>query len=160
MTDKAMTIQLRRGTNTDLDALAALSRRNIIEIYTSFLGKAAVDSYLQCGAVEHYLAENLVHSTVLVEDGTIVGYAVSKQNLIDLMMIDLPYQRSGLGTALLRHMEDVLFQTHQSIRLESFKENSAANSFYRKNGWVEIRQFLDEDSGVEKVEFHKSSRLD
>ena len=93
---------------------------------------------------------------VLVEDGTVVGYSVPKDDLIDLMMVDVPCHRRGLGTALLRHMEDTLFRTYPSLRLESFKGNAMANAFYRKNGWLETRAFTDQESGIEKIEFHKS----
>lgn len=154
--NSAMDIHFRIGMPADLEALIALSRENISEAYASFLGKETVDAYLQSGAVKRYLAENVSDCTVIVCGSKIVGYSVQKQNLIDLMMIDLRHQRRGLGTALLQRMEDTLFQSHQSLRLESFKENAAANAFYRKNGWLEFRTFREEESGIEKIEFRKS----
>jgi GNAT superfamily N-acetyltransferase len=135
-----------------------LSRKSVSEIYASFLGEEAVDSYLRSVAVEHYLAEKVTRSIVLVAEGAVVGYSVPNQDLIDLMMIDAGYHRRGLGTVLLRHVEDTLIRIHRSLRLESFEENAVANSFYRKNGWVEVRQFTDEQSGIEKIEFQKSQR--
>lgn len=153
-----MNIRFRKGTIADMEALAALSRKNISEIYPSFLGEDAVESYLQSGAVERYLAENVTRCVVLVGDGTVIGYSVSNQDLIDLMMIDAEFHRLGLGTALLRYTEDILFQTHELLKLESFKSNARANEFYQKNGWKEVRTFTDEQSGTEKIEFQKSKR--
>jgi ribosomal protein S18 acetylase RimI-like enzyme len=149
-------IQIRDAIQTDVEDLIALSRENISKIYATFLGIETVDSYLQSGAVEQYLEENLSTCLVLVGDDSIVGYSVPKRDLIDLMMVDARYHRRGLGTVLLRHMEDTLFQTYRSLKLESFEANLAANSFYRKNGWAEVRTFTDEPSGIDKIEFNKS----
>jgi ribosomal protein S18 acetylase RimI-like enzyme len=156
MTVGELHIHLRKGLRADLEELIALARETISQRYALFLGKEVVDTYLQSGAVEHYVGENLADCTVLVSDNTIAGYAVAQHDLIDLMMIEIRRQRCGLGTILLHHMEEELFQVHDSLRLESFRENSTANSFYRKNGWLESRVFADEQTGVEKIEFRKS----
>ncbi len=73
-------------------------------------------------------------------------------------MIDAAYLRRGLGTRLLRHVEDMLFKMNDTLTLESFRANEKANAFYRKNGWLESRSFSDADSGTEKIEFCKSRR--
>jgi ribosomal protein S18 acetylase RimI-like enzyme len=51
------------------------------------------------------------------------------------MMIDLDRHRRGLGRRLLRHAEETLLARYASIRLESFEDNAAANSFYEACGW-------------------------
>jgi ribosomal protein S18 acetylase RimI-like enzyme len=72
------------------------------------------------------------------------------------MMVDVQYHGRGLGTSVLRHVEEELFRMYETLVLESFKGNAKANSFYRRNGWVELRSFTDEQTGIDKIEFEKS----
>ena len=65
-------------------------------------------------------------------------------------MVDVRFHRQGLGSRLLSHSERVLFQTHRELVLESFEDNVAASSFYRKHGWVEVRRFFDENMRQEQ----------
>lgn len=84
-----------------------------------------------------------------------MGFCVSKGNLIDLMMIDHPCHRQGYGKILLAHCEARMFEEFATLTLESFEPNQKANSFYRKNGWVEGNCVFDEASGVNKLIFTK-----
>lgn len=79
----------------------------------------------------------------------------SDVSVIDLMMIDPDCQRRGLGSDLLRRIEESLGHRYEELRLESFVANQAANTFYRKNGWIEASRYFDEDSRVDKIVFQK-----
>jgi ribosomal protein S18 acetylase RimI-like enzyme len=128
----------------------------ILASYRPFLGDEAVDAFLGSGAVDRYVTENLGRCTVLVRAGQVVGYAVCRDALIDLLLIDPGVQRQGLGTELLGHVEGTLFQSHGALRLESFEGNQPANAFHRKHGWREVGRYFDRDSGVGKIVFQKS----
>ncbi len=151
-----MGIRIREATSADVNELITLSRKTISDSYSSFLGEKAVAAYIQSGAVDEYVADNIQECAVIEQDGEIVGYSVQKADLIDLMMVDTDYHRRGLGTCLLRHVEDMLFATYDTLMLESFQDNAKANAFYRKCGWSEVRTFSDDESSVEKIEFRKS----
>lgn len=150
-----MNALVRKALTADVEVLIDLSRRTISASYRAFLGDGAVDAFLGSGAVERYIRENLGACSVLERDGRIVGYAVCRDNLIDLMMVDHACHRQGLGTKLLRHVEELLGQIHWELRLESFEKNQVANAFYRRNGWIEVSRFFDKNSGADKVVFHK-----
>ena len=155
-----MDIRIRTATDVDIQPLAVLSRKTITASYSSFLGEPAVKAYIASGAVDRYVTESIDHALVVDHAGSVVGFSVTKENLIDLMMIDVGYHRRGLGAMLLRHVESTLFQDYETLRLESFRENAPANAFYEKNGWIAIRTFGDEESGFEKIEFQKSRPRD
>lgn len=150
------TTQIRPGRSADAEVLIALSRRTIAASYRSFLGDAAVDGYINGGAVDEYVSQNVDRSWVIMLDGQIVGYSVAKDDTIDLMMIDHPFHRRGLGTELLQHAEGILFQNYEQLTLESFTDNMPANRFYRKHGWNEIDRYHDDESGVDKIVFRKT----
>ncbi len=150
-----MALEIRNGRAADIEILQQLARKTIRTSYPSFLGAAAVDSFIESGASDGYVEENVREALILLSDDTIVGFAVCKHNVVDLMMIHSDVHRRGLGTALLRHCEDQLFRSHGEIELESFRANDAANAFYRKNGWTQVREYTDGASGIPKLVLHK-----
>jgi len=152
-----MTTETRQERTSDIKTLIALSRRTISASYRVFLGDQAVDAFIHSGADDEYVRENIGCRSVILADAKIVGYSVTKDNLIDLMMIDHEFHRCGLGTRLLQYVEERLFRIYDELVLESFEGNQRANSFYRKNGWIETRTFFDKSSGVNKVVFKKTA---
>ncbi len=150
-----MKAEIRNARESDIEALDALAKRTIQADYGGFLGEEAVEEYVASGAVAGYMRECLASCSVMVQDGTVIGLSVREDNLIDLMMIDHVYHRQGFGTELLAHCEGRLFKEYDEISLESFEENEKANRFYRKNGWVEVKRFWEEETGLRKVLFSK-----
>ena len=152
-----MTIQIRPASPADVETLLALSRRTIRASYMPFLGQEAVNTFIGSGAADQYVADHVEHSTVIVADGAIVGYAVCRGRVIDLLMIDQRHHRQGFGTRLLQHCEGVLFAHYDALTLESFADNHPANTFYRKHGWEQVDRYCDRKSGVNKLVFRKAS---
>jgi ribosomal protein S18 acetylase RimI-like enzyme len=150
-------IETRKASPADVEPLIALSRRTIRASYTPFLGHEAVEAFVGGGAVEEYVGGSLDHTTVIAADGEVVGYAVCKGSMIDLMMIDRQRHRRGLGTRLLRHCEAALFAQYDTLALESFADNDAANAFYRRHGWKQVDRYRDAESEIDKLVFRKSA---
>lgn len=150
-----MEIEIRCCCESDVGVLQEISRRTIRADYASFLGEAAVEGFVGSGAADDYVAGCIDDCWVIVSDGKVVGYCVCKEGLIDLMMIDHEYHRRGLGSRLLKHCEEMLFEKYDEIRLESFEGNVKAKGFYEKNGWVGGRVYFDDEAGVNKIEFGK-----
>jgi len=148
-------VEIRKATPTDVDALMALSRRTIDRRYRAFLGDQAVDTYLGSGELERYVTSCVPTCMVLERAGRVMGYAVWQDDLLDVLMIDHHSQHQGLGGLLLASVEQAMFASHDELRLESFAENTAANTFYRANGWKAADRIHDEQSGAEKMVFVK-----
>lgn len=147
---------IRCGEASDIEALVALSHRTISTSYRSFLGDEAVDAFLGSGAVDQYVAKNIGRCWIIVGAGGILGYSVCRDNCIDLMMIDQPYHRQGLGARLLAHVEEMLFERYDELKLESFAGNANANGFYCKHGWREVNQYFDQSARASKIIFRKT----
>jgi len=135
--------------------LKDLSKKTINANYRSFLGDEPVAAFIDSCAVDKYVDENIESCSVILSDGNVAGYAVTKDNLIDLMMIDDDFHRRGLGTKILEYCEEMLFKNYDELVLESFEENHKANNFYKKNGWTETKRRFDKSSGVNKIGFCK-----
>ena len=152
---KNMKTEIRKAAISDADILKKIARKTIDANYRSFLGDEGVDGFIGSGGSDKYVDENIDDCWVISSDFGIIGFAVCKADLIDLMMIEHDYHRQGYGTKLLKHCEQHLFNTFNEIKLESFEGNEKANNFYRKNGWSEIERNFDEMSGVNKLIFIK-----
>ncbi|MGW1614071.1 GNAT family N-acetyltransferase [Streptomyces sp. NPDC002285] len=151
---------IRPATGADLDDLQVLARRTIDACYRAFLGDEAVDWFIGSGASDAHVESHLEKGGVdcLSQEGRIIGFSVLDDSTIDLMMIDPDHHRRGLGRLLLRHAEEMLFARHATIRLESFADNAAANSFYEACGWRHGERL--EGEGPTKVEYVKNVKRD
>lgn len=150
-----MKIEIRCAEKVDIETLKAISRRTISANYRSFLGDEAIDGFIESGAADQIVEDSIHHAFVILAEGYLVGFCVCQENLIDLLMIDHASHRKGLGTQLLNHCEQRLFKTYDELKLESFEPNNKANSFYKKNGWIEREIYFDNDTGVNKILFTK-----
>ena len=123
-----MTITIRAAVPDDLPTLQKIARETISAKFRAFMPAANVDGFINSGASDQYCAEHLPKSWVVIADGTIAGFSVCKDDLIDLMIIDHTRHRQGIGSALLKDCESRLFATHGKIRLDSYETNDQANN--------------------------------
>jgi GNAT superfamily N-acetyltransferase len=151
-----MNTLIREASPADLEAMIEISRRTISAAYRLFLGDEAVDRFLDSGAADRYVVDHLAGSLVILLDGAVAGFAVWLDDTIDLMLIDYPLHRHGLGTTLLGRVEQMMARQHAALRLESFEANEPANAFYQKNGWREVSRYIDGETGISKIVFQKS----
>lgn len=152
-----MDVQFRRATTNDLDVMQAIAGHTIDVNYRAFIDDDGVDWFIS-GPLDDYVSKHVDDATLVTADGTIVGFAVCKHNLIDLIVIDDESHRRGFGSALLAHCESLLFERYDAIELDSFEGNGKANGFYRKHGWVKTGTALDAMSGDRKWKFEKKRK--
>ena len=154
--DKAE-LQIRRSSSTDANAVIELSLRSIRASYSRFLGEDAVENFIGSGAVEEFISQTIEQGVVVTLGSEIAGYAVGSGNHVDELVIDERFHRRGLGSLLLAHLEAQLFGEHDTLELESFRDNDTANAFYRRNGWQTTREYRDQEHGVEMVVLRKKA---
>lgn len=120
---------------SELSQAQRIAERVILHNYAPFLGAEAALQFIESGQSNQEIIDGAEHCFVAKEGGRLVGFAIFIDDLLHLLMVDVPYQRKGYGAMLLAHVEEALFRTHATIRLQSFEENEPALRFYRKNGW-------------------------
>lgn len=135
-----------------------IALRTMRRCYPPFLGAGAVEEYIRTGSTERYLKDNVANCHVLLLEDAIVGMAVCRGHLLDLLMIDPDHHRKGCGRLLMTAVEERLFQACERIELESFESNDIANTFYRRTGWQEVERYVDPESGFRKIRFAKGRR--
>ena len=77
---------------------------------------------------------------VYVVENHIVGFIGLNQNYIEGIFIDTHSQSKGIGTLLLNKVKE----DKDNLTLSVYKKNLNAISFYKKNGFVIIKESIDE----------------
>ncbi len=145
------TIKMRPATLSDVEPLAALSHKTVLEKYPSVIGKEKVEGYVASGAVPAYYRDRNQHCVVAEKDGVVIGVCATKDNTVDLMMVELGHHRSGVGSILLADAEKKLSESYDTISLECFRDNLQAVEFYKKHGWTVDRHFDDQENDIPMV---------
>ena len=149
-------ISIRPATLDDVDALTALSYKTIRKKYPDVIGSDAVEGYIASGEVPKYYRERNAFLWVAERAGEPVGAVAIKDNEIHLMMVTVEHHRKGIGEALLAHGEQLLFDTFETIELESFRDNAQAVNFYRKHGWQAVLEYPMPEIGIPMVRMEKT----
>ena len=148
-------LTIRPARENDRDELVALAICTARTNYTPFLGRDAIETWIAGGGVMDHVDTRLGACRVAERDGDIVGFCVTKGPLIDLLMVAPAHQRRGIGRVLLADAEARLFAEHAAIQLESFADNSAANAFYKSQGWQPYELVAGQDTGISLIGFAK-----
>lgn len=148
-------LKLRAATAGDIEPLTTLSHRTILAKYPDVIGREAVEGYVASGAVPKYYTDRNAHCVVAAQGETPIGVYATKDNMVDLMMVDLAHHRSGVGSVLLADAEKRLFEIHAHLALDSFRDNKQANAFYTKHGWTLDHHFDDPVYGIPTIRFVK-----
>jgi GNAT superfamily N-acetyltransferase len=125
----------KQATKEDAQNLKDIAKRVIYTSYTPFLGLNATNSFIESGQSDKEIDDGLFNCTLAIYNEVIIGFVIVNREVLHLMMIDVPFQNTGYGSALLRHTEERLFSDHDCLRLQTFQANSVAIGFYLKNGW-------------------------
>jgi len=147
----------REAKRGDEAVLTLLAQQTIATCYRRFLGVKKVVEFLECGSINEYVVENLEknYCPILLLDRLPVGFAVCRDNTIDLIIVDYRYHRRGFGTQLLAHCESELFGAYPAIALSCFARNEHANRFFRKHGWTQTLAYRDKQIGVRTILYQK-----
>lgn len=125
----------KKATPNDAPTLKEISTRVICTSYTSFLGAEMVNEFITSGLADKEIDDGIQACTLMFDDVTLIGFAITSRDLLHLLMVDVPYQNRGYGRMLLLETENRLFETYDEIHLQTFEENGGAVDFYLRNGW-------------------------
>lgn len=149
-------LEFRKAKHSDSKDLKSIAERIIRLNYTPFLGVDAVSGFLKSGMSEKEIDNGINDCIVALHCDKIIGFAITKEELLHLIMIDIPYQNKGYGSQLLFYVENDLFNKFETIRLQSFKENENAVQFYLKKRWKIKGEELLSELGKTMLFFEKS----
>ncbi len=150
-----MLIQYRPATLDDAQSLKDIARRVIKTNYVSFLDVDATTAFIESGMSDNEIDTGLAHCTLLIRDGQTIGFAITNDAVLHLIMMDPPFQNAGYGSGLLAHVENALFARFDRIRLQTFQENALTVQFYLKHRWSICHQERVPDLDKTMLHFEK-----
>ncbi len=133
-------IHYRQATKDDAQSLKDIAKRVISTNYVSFLGIDATAAFIENGMSDKEIDDGLNNCTLMICNGKTIGFAITNEAVLHLIMIDVSFQNAGYGSALLAQIETRLFSNFNCIHLQTFQENVSAVQFYLKNEWIIISQ--------------------
>jgi GNAT superfamily N-acetyltransferase len=146
---------IRPVTAGDVHAIAALQVRSWRAEYAGFVDEADMPTMddrigLWNGVRpgEAWLAE---------QDGQIAGVVGVVDAEIGMLHVDPPFQGGDVGSALLRHAEDVMRAAGQTMALLwTFRENAASRALYERHGWSLDGAQQERSAGVSEVRYRRA----
>ena len=104
-----------------------------------------------------YVIENLEHNycPMLLREQKPLGFAICRDSVIELIVVDYRYHRLGFGAKLLAHCEAEMFAAYPMLALQCLESNEQGNGFFRKHGWMETMTWRDPHSGERTILYQK-----
>ncbi|MEP3280271.1 MAG: GNAT family N-acetyltransferase [Stappiaceae bacterium] len=155
-----MTIVIRKAERTDFEMLFTISRRTIVDNFSSFLESETLQNWISKDSMEQYFSDNLDNCRTIETQGILAGFCVSKGKTIDLLLIDNRQQRRGLGAMLLGYVERELFRLDPELTTDSFVANQKADAFFLATGWRAGEEFEDTLTSRRKRRYSKIKPAD
>ena len=162
-------MDIRTATEEDIDAIRTVARNSLIASYghavTEALLAEAVDEWYDPAQLDTDIDDADTVFPVAVVDDVVVGFAESyivgrreRVGEIDWLHVDPDHRESGIGSALLTHVEAEL-RSAEVDRIEGrvLADNTAGTAFYEQEGYdlagerdVEIGDQLFEERRYQK----------
>jgi putative acetyltransferase len=134
---------VRPATPADIAALADIGVAAYRLAFLGIIGENGLAMFTHA-----YFCERFAHEwpalAVAEQDRAILGFAEARDGTLDMLFIAPACLRSGVGRLLLADAEK-----RGAVRLECFRDNAGARSFYERHGWSAARSYSRPFAGVE-----------
>jgi RimJ/RimL family protein N-acetyltransferase len=126
---------VRKAENHDVGILVSMARRVADTYNREFLGDEVIDEFINSGACDKEVLDNLEKMYVLLYEDRIIGYCVLHDNWVKAFLIDIEYHGTGAAKYFLTELTQKMSGQYESLHLECFEPNARAIAFYEKFGW-------------------------
>ena len=129
---------IRKFEKNDIDAVMQIWKNENIKAH-KFIPKEYWDS--NYNYVKNILPNAEIYVYIIKEK--IVGFLGVDKNYIEGIFIEENNQSKGVGTSLLNTVKE----NRSNLKLNVYKKNTNAISFYKKNGFVITSENIDKNTG-------------
>ncbi len=151
---------IRKANTNDTKILIDIAEKVTEYNFKSFIDITIIDEYIKNKEAEKLIKNHIKQTDTLIDKDTsnIIGFCVWDKPQIQMLMIHPLFQGTGAAGYFINEMVKDKFKTYNTLYLESFKENSRANSYYEKMGWDKYKTRLDEELNLNRV-YYKKTRI-
>lgn len=108
------------------------------------------------GSVERYFDAHWRECTIATVRDEIVGVAVRRGTLLDLVSVKPSLRSKGVGSTLMATIEGQAALDGKELRLEVWAVNERAVGFYQRRGFSVVGVVWDPVTGLEKLLMRKA----
>lgn len=148
--------ELRSATRDDVPAMSTMQRASLVETYEAFLGRMAVEEFIDAGNAERYFEERWQQATLATLSDEIVGVAVLEGALLDLIWVKPTKRSKGIGSRLMESVEEQAALECKEVTLEVWTVNRRAVAFCERRGFAVVGTLDDLATGLEKLVMRKA----
>lgn len=131
-----MDIEIRKARPEDQPAIVEMMDSQLRDTYGDFMPGEYLDTWLAGGETAKAIGRMLGHIVVAEREGRLVGMASIDDAMLGLIWVSAPARGTGVGTALLAHVEQSWRQAGHTVgRLECWPANERALEFYKAARW-------------------------
>ena len=138
-----MKVETRDAKSSDLEKLISLTNDTIDRNYRPFMSDEGVKFILKSEFYNSYIADRLLHTRVVEVNDQLCGFLISRENQLELLMVDSDIHGYGAGSSLLKHFEDKLSADYKSIYCQIHSGNEKALGFFKSKGFRETSKQFD-----------------
>lgn len=128
-------MEVRKATQADIPQLKEMVRNTTRHCYADFIPADLFEDYMKKGNSDKYIDRDSDKCYLAEEDGKKVGMCIMHEDELFMIAVNHEYLRDGYGSKILAYVEEQLFRTNDTIKLETIVENTRAVNFYKKHGW-------------------------
>ena len=137
-----MKIEARNAQMADLTKLIELTNDTIERNYKPFMSDEGVKFILKSKFYDGYLRERIEHIRVVEVNDQTCGFLISRENQVELLMVDSDIHGYGAGTHLLRDFEGSIGNSYRQVFCKIHSGNKKALGFFTNRGFkVDSKEF-------------------
>lgn len=139
-----MKVRIVQATQDRMGEVAKVFKRSFRAVYPNFPELHSEEEDLAY-FTDVVFPKNSVYLAEEAETGAVIGFIAFSSDFIDHLYLAPEAQNQGIGSKLL----SLAKKNAERLQLWTFQQNAGARGFYKKHGFIEIRQ-TDGSSTEEK----------
>ena len=147
---------VRKAQEIDLKPLVELSKESLLASYGELIDAEKLRPWSEGGDVEKYIRGMWPGMLVAVDGPDLVGMLALDGNRVDIVWVSQTFRQQGIGQMLMESAEEHVAQKCESIEVECLGPDIETIQFYEGRGYVRLKEYVDNISGVDKVVMFKA----
>ena len=142
---------VRKAQEVDIKPLVKLCKESLLASYGELVAAEQLRPWSEGSDIEKYVQGIWPDMLVVVDGPDLVGMLALKGNRIDIVWVAQALRQQGIGQILMDTAEEKVAQTYKSIEVECLGPDIETIQFYEDRGYIRVKEYLDNFSGVDKI---------
>ena len=142
---------VRKAQEIDIKPLVKLCKESLLASYGELVEAERLRPWSEGGDIEKYVQGIWPDMLVAVDGPDLLGMLALQGNRIDIVWVAQALRQQGIGQMLMDTAEEQVALTCKSIEVECLGPDIQTIQFYEDRGYVRVKEYVDNMSGVDKI---------